>query len=193
VTGRLPILKPADLDEAQRSLYDSLISHEIRHFERAGVEAIARDGGLLGPFNPLLFSPSLGAAQIGVFRADQASTSLSRRVHEIVVLAVGEAMNSDYELYAHGIIGGLAGLPEDVIRDLASGRPPDLDDEREATALEFTRQLTNEHRVEAETYRRATAAFGHKGVVDLVMLIGLYLTTCSIINAFDVRAPEAVR
>jgi hypothetical protein len=39
------------------------------------------------------------------------------------------------------------------------------------------------HRVEAETYARAEQAFGHKWLVDMVLLIGLYLTTCSLINA----------
>jgi hypothetical protein len=35
-------------------------------------------------------------------------------------------------------------------------------------------------------------AFGHEGWVDMVMLIGLYLTTCAIINAFEVPAPEEI-
>lgn len=93
--GRLPNLAPGDLDEAQRALYDTLVVHEVAWAEGAGVRAIAPDATLLGPFNPLLFSPVLGTAQVGVFRADKAATSLSRRVHEIVVLTVGAAWRSD--------------------------------------------------------------------------------------------------
>lgn len=44
-----------------------------------------------------------------------------------------------------------------------------------------------------DTAERAEQAFGHKGLVDMVMLIGLYNTTCSIINAFEVPVPEAIR
>jgi 4-carboxymuconolactone decarboxylase len=44
-----------------------------------------------------------------------------------------------------------------------------------------------------ETYARAEEALGHKALVDMVLLIGLYLTTCSIINAFEVPAPEPGR
>jgi 4-carboxymuconolactone decarboxylase len=177
------------LNGAQRELYDGLVANEVPLFEKAGVEVVAPDGSLLGPFNPLLFSPGLGAAQIGVFRADKASSSLSNRVHEIVILTVGSAWDSAYELYAHGTVGRLAGLSEDVIQALTSGERPDLPDEQEASAYEFTRQLTDEHRVEPETFARAEQAFGRKGVVDIVLLIGLYLTTCSIINAFEVPAP----
>jgi 4-carboxymuconolactone decarboxylase len=154
---------------------------------------IAPDGSLLGPFNALLFSPVLGAAQLGVFRADKRSTSLSPRVHEIVVLTVGAAWNSDYELYAHSAVARTAGLPDAAIQALVSGQPPDLPSEQEASAYEFTRQLTHGHRIEPEAYARAARAFGHKGLVDMVLLIGLYLTTCSLINAFEVPAPEASR
>jgi 4-carboxymuconolactone decarboxylase len=193
MSGRLPSLTPADLDDAQRELYDVLVVNEVALFDKAGVAVIAPEGSLLGPFNPLLLNPVLGRAQIGVFRADRSSTSLSPRVHEIVILTVGAAWASDYELYAHRIVGKLAGLTDDVIQALVSGRPPQLQNAQEATAYEFTRQLTYGHRVEAETYAQATKAFGDRGVVDIVLLIGLYLTTCAIINAFDIRAPDAIR
>jgi 4-carboxymuconolactone decarboxylase len=99
MSGRIPQLAPADLDESQRALYDSLVANEVPWAEGAGVRAIAPDRTLLGPFNPLLFSPVLGTRLIGVFRADKAGTSLSRRVHEIVVLTVGAAWRSDYSDY----------------------------------------------------------------------------------------------
>jgi 4-carboxymuconolactone decarboxylase len=193
MSGRLPSLTPADLDDAQRELHDALLVNEVALFEKAGVAVIAPEGSLLGPFNPLLLNPVLGRAQIGVFRADRSSTSLSPRVHEIVILTVGAAWASDYELYAHRIAGKLAGLTDDVIQALVSGRPPQLENAQEATAHEFTRQLAYRHRVNAETYAQATKAFGDRGVVDIVLLIGLYLTTCAIINAFDIRAPDAIR
>jgi 4-carboxymuconolactone decarboxylase len=192
VSTRLPALTPEDLDEAQRELYDSLVANEIPLFEQAGVEVVAPDGSLLGPFGPLLLSPAFGAAWIRVFRADKATTSLPPRVHEIVILTVGAAWSSEYELYAHSIVGELTGLSDETIQALTSRRPPDLQDEGEAAAYEFTRRLTDDHRVDSETYARAAEAFGQKGVADLVLLVGLYLATCSIINAFGVRVPEAV-
>jgi 4-carboxymuconolactone decarboxylase len=193
MSGRLPSLKPGDLDGAQRDLYDSLVANEVPLFDKAGVQVIAPDGSLLGPFNPLLLSPGLAAAQIDVLRADKAGTSLSPRVHELVILTVGAAWASDYELYAHKIVGRLAGLPEEVIDAVISHRPPDLPDEDEASAYEFTRQLIHQHRIDAATYARAADAFGHEGLVDMVMLIGLYVTVCAIINAFEVPAPEESR
>jgi 4-carboxymuconolactone decarboxylase len=90
-------------------------------------------------------------------------------------------------------VGRRAGLSDDVVEALLSGEPPEFRNEQEASAHEFTRQLVDEHRIDPETYARAELAFGHKGLVDMVLLIGLYLATCSIINAFEVPAPQATR
>jgi hypothetical protein len=37
--------------------------------------------------------------------------------------------------------------------------------------------------------RRGGTYIGHKGLVDLVLLVGLYVTTCTMINAFEVPSP----
>jgi 4-carboxymuconolactone decarboxylase len=193
MSGRLPQLRPEELNDAQRALYDALVASYGPWADQSGFQVIAPDRSLLGPLNPLLFSPALGAAQIDVFHADRASTSLPPRVHEVVVLTVGAAWDSDYELYAHRATGRLAGLSDDVVEALLNGRPPEFRNDQEAIAHAFTRQLVGEHSVETATYAEAQQAFGHKGVVDMVLLIGLYLATCSLINAFEVPAPDAVR
>jgi 4-carboxymuconolactone decarboxylase len=193
MSGRLPLLKPEDLNAAQRAFYDVLVASFGPWADKSGFEVLAPDRSLLGPLGPLLFSPDLGAAQLGLFRADRSSTSLSPRVHEVVVLTVGAAWGADYELYAHSAVGTLAGLSDDVVAALLAGRPPDFHNEQEAIAHEFTRQLVGAHRVAADAYARAEQAFGHKGLVDMVLLIGLYLATCALINAFEVPAPEPIR
>jgi len=73
----------------------------------------------------------------------------------------------------------VAGLPDAVIRALASGQFPVLESEDEATAHGFTWQLAQEHRVDQETYVNAARIFGDKRLADMVILIGLYLTTCA--------------
>jgi hypothetical protein len=60
MTGRLPELRPADLDPAQRAVYDSMIANEVL-CAQTGARAIAANGSLLGPFIPSLFSPAIGA------------------------------------------------------------------------------------------------------------------------------------
>jgi 4-carboxymuconolactone decarboxylase len=59
-----------------------------------------------------------------------------------------------------------------------------FESEEEATAHAFTWQLAHKHRIDQNTHADAARTFGDKGLVDMVVLIGLYLTTCAIINAF---------
>ena len=93
-------------------------------------------------------------------------------------------------MYAHSAVGKQAGLSDEVIYALVAGQPPEFRNEQEALAYQFTQQLVDHHRVDAHTYTRAEHTFGHKGVVDMVLLIGLYVAACALLNAFHVPAPQ---
>ena len=53
MSGRLPFLKPEDMNEAQRSFYEGLVASFGSWADTAGFEVIAADRSLLGPLNPL--------------------------------------------------------------------------------------------------------------------------------------------
>jgi 4-carboxymuconolactone decarboxylase len=188
-TGRLRALKRSELDGTQRAFYDSMVINEVPWAQSGGASAIADDGALLGPFNALLFSPAISSAMLEVFRADKAHSSLPARVHEIVILTVGATCGAAYELYAHRAIGTEVGLAGATINAIIGGRHPDFASDAEAAAYDFTWQLTHTHRVEDTAYDRAADAFGAVGLVDMIMLIGLYLTVCGVVNAFEVPVP----
>ncbi len=188
-TARLRQLTPAGLAPQQRTLYDSLVAREVLWAEGAGARAIDRDGSLLGPFNPLLFSPAIGAALVEVFRADGSATKLPPRLHEVIVLTVGAAWRTGYEIYAHTPIAKAAGLPATVIEAIVSGEHPDFESAEEASVHDFTRHLVTRQQVDDATYARAAAELGEEGLVDMVLLTGLYLSVCAIINAFDIAVP----
>ena len=76
-------------------------------------------------------------------------------------------------------------------RSLANGgSPEDLSDE-ERVAQRFVRQLTAERHVEEPIYRAAEATFGRKGIVAMTFLAGCYQIVCSLLNEFEIPAPEA--
>ena len=191
MTGRLPGLWPAELDPAQRALYD--VVNEVPWAETGGARAVAEDGSLLGPFNPLLFSAAIGAAMLGLFRADGRNTSLPPRVHEIVILTVGAAWHAAYELYAHRAISKARGLPDAIIEAIAARKRPAFDHGAEASAYDFMWQLTHNHAVDNATYLQAAREFGEAGILDMVVLTGLYLTVCAIVNAFEVPVPAGAQ
>jgi hypothetical protein len=71
---RLPRLLPADLDEAQRHLYDLLVSGPR---QGGPVPLTGADGQLEGPFNAMLFAPGTGAPLLGLGTAVRFGSSLA--------------------------------------------------------------------------------------------------------------------
>jgi 4-carboxymuconolactone decarboxylase len=144
------------------------------------------DEKLIGPFNPLLYSPDGAAGFLDFEAAGERSSSLDDRVRQVVILSVGAVRRSAYEIYAHPAIAWQAGLSEDTIRALQNREvAKDLTD-KEQLAQTCALRLTPEHFVDPNTYKRTEQAFGRQGLVDIALLIEKYLTICTVINGFDV-------
>ncbi len=187
--GRLPLLRPAEMDEAQKALHDHIATTAVPWAEAAGFRMQTAEGELIGPFNAVLFSPDIGRAFLALQSEEGKRTSLSDRVRQVVILTVGSVWQAPYELYAHAAVARQAGLSDDAVRALSLGEPADELSGEERVAQLFTRQLAAERRVDDETYRAGESAFGRKGLVDMTMLAGCYHTVCSMLNAFAIPAP----
>jgi len=187
--GRIPLLDPASLTGEQKAVYDRLTRTMVKWADTSGFQSTTEDGRLIGPFNPVLLSPGIAPAFLDLQDAEAANTSLSQRVRQVVILAVGAVWQSDYELYAHAAVAAKAGLSQGVIQALASGAVPDDLSEQEKLAARFTFELSSSHRVDAGLYQAAEAAFGANGIVDIVCLAGCYNIVCGLLNAFEVPAP----
>ena len=187
--GRLPLFDPQALTPPQKSVYDSINSKMVPWAESAGFKAKLEDGKLIGPFNTILSSPEIAAAFLALQASEQEHTSLSERVRQITILTVGAVWKSDYERYAHSAVARKAGLSENAIRALAQGDQAEDLTQEEQIAQRFTWQLTAEHHIGDELYAEAVAAFGTRGIVDLIFLAGCYDTISSLLNAFRVPVP----
>ena len=158
--GRLPLADPAALNPAQREIFDRMASRIVPWANDAHFQSTAEDGRLIGPFNPALLNPAIASPFLDLQFAEQVHTSLSERVREVVILAVGAAWQADYEPYAHLAVARKAGLSDDAARTLvAGGLPGDLTED-EKVALRLTRQLSTRHSVDESLYRDAEDRFG---------------------------------
>ncbi len=75
-----------------------------------------------------------------------------------------------------------------TIGTIKAGREPADLPGPQATAYRFTHALVTRQQVPDDLYQSAVAAFG---VVDMIHLIGHYLTTSALLAAFAVPAPTA--
>jgi 4-carboxymuconolactone decarboxylase len=188
--GRLPLADPAALNPAQRQIFDRMATRIVPWANDAHFQSTAEDGRLIGPFNPALLSPAIAGPFLDLQFAEQVHTSLSERVRELVILAVGAVWQADYELYAHLAVASKTGLSEETARAVATGGQPDNLSYDETIALRLTQQLSTSHRVDQSLYQAAETAFGAKGLIDIAFLIGIYHSVCATLTMFAIPAPE---
>ena len=188
--GRLPLLDPLALSAAQKEIYDRINATFVSWSDDIHFQAKTDDERLIGPFNPILYSPGISSSFLDLHDAEEKHTSLDERVRQVVILSVGSVWKSDYELYAHSAAARKAGISASAIRTLAAGGLPDDLSEQEKVAQRYARQFSAKHRVDADLYSAAVHAFGEHGVVDLTYLIGIYHITCGLLNSFDIPAPD---
>ena len=186
--GRLPLLHPADLTTEQQKVHRYLKDTKIGT-KKADFQSETPDGRLLGPFNAYLYSPQLGRGFIDYIDAESQNTSLPELVRQLVILTVTAAWQAAYELYVHTAMGQIVGLSAATMNAIKEGREPEGLAVPEAAAYRFTHALVTRQQVPGDVYEQAVAAFGLTGVVDMVHLIGHYLTTSALLNAFAVPTP----
>jgi 4-carboxymuconolactone decarboxylase len=190
VGGRLTVIEPKNLETEQKGLYDFIDQKFVPWSQKAKFAIKTDDGRLVGPFNTFLYSPKVSTAFLEFMEAETQFSALNARVREVVTLTCGAFWNAKYELYAHSALARKAGLSEQTIRALATGQPPEALSADETLAYDFTRQLITEHRVSADLYSRAVAAFGIAELVNMTFLIGHYLLTSAMLNTFETPAPD---
>ena len=184
---RLPRSTPADLDPAQRELYDA-ITGGPRATGPQRVRLVDDVGALNGPFNAMLVAPPVGQALQGLGAAIRYETTLSDRVREMAILAVATHWDSTFERYAHEPIARAAGVTEEQLDALRESTVPDLvDGERQALAVVYA--LLRDGDVDDVTYADAVSTIGNRMVFELTALVGYYATLALQLRVFRVTTP----
>jgi 4-carboxymuconolactone decarboxylase len=188
--GVLPLLEPSKLNSKQRELYDNISSGTGPLAGAAGFKIKDDRGQLIGPFNATLYSPEICGSFLALQKLEEEQTSLTKRTRQVVILTVGSVWKAPYELYAHSAIAANAGFTAKQIASLAAGRSPEGLRVEELAGQRFTRQLVSEHAIDDDIYAAAQGVFGDEGLVEMLVLIGCYLSVCALLNAFAVPAPK---
>ena len=183
--NRLAYITEGDLDDEQREVWDSVTKGR----RGASLDLINDEGGLIGPFNALLYGPKIGLRVSALGDALRFDSSLDRRLLELAVITVGAHWRANFEWWAHSRYAREAGVADDVIDAIAQGADPPIDRDDERTVYSFCRQLLNDSRVDDETYQAAVALLAERGVFELTALIGYYCLVSASLNVFRVSVP----
>jgi 4-carboxymuconolactone decarboxylase len=165
---RMPPLAPEQMSAAQRKAAEELIAGPRK--------------GVKGPFIPLLRSPELMDRLQRVGEYLRFHNALEARISELVMLIVAREWTQHFEWFVHVPLGREAGIARETIAALADGRRPEAMSDREAVAYDFCDELLRTKGVCEHTYRRAVAAFGENGVIDMIGVAGYFTTVSMVMN-----------
>jgi len=184
--SRLPALTFDQLDPDQRRLWQSITEG------RRGNAASLTDqtGALVGPFNPLLYSPVVGERVAALGEVLRFDTSLDRRIVELATILVAARWRSEFEWAAHARLAARAGVAGPVIDAIGRGEVPPLEGAVEQAVHGLVVELLDDGQVSDARYGAARGELGEAGVVELVALVGYYCLISFVLNAF--RCPPPV-
>jgi 4-carboxymuconolactone decarboxylase len=168
-------MNPATLPPDAQALYKEMASRRNARGEHFG-----------GPYVALLNHPELArrVEDLGFFLKFEGA--LPRTIYQFIVLTVARATGADYEWQDHIAHARAAGLPEDVIDCVRSGRTGSLPDPY-ALVQSILTKTTAWQVVPDDLQRRAAEQWGKHGLVEIVVLSGFYQMFSAINQAFDIR------
>lgn len=146
-----------------------------------------------GPLSVMVHVPELikrGEHLRAYLRGDE--SSLPANIRELAMLLTAREMDCQFIWNAHAAFGRQSGLDDTLVNSLRDrAELPALSD-AESVVVDYGRELFRTCRVSQETFDRAIAQFGRRGLVELTTLMGYYSCLAFNINAFDVGLPEGV-
>jgi 4-carboxymuconolactone decarboxylase len=141
-----------------------------------------------GPFDQWYLSPDMGLRSNHLAAYCRWETKLEFDVLETAILTTAAHWAQPYQWTTHVKNGLAAGLSQDMINAIAAGEKPVFATVEQSIAHDVAREILETHKLSAQTYARATAAFGEAALVDLAAVIGWYASLAIQMNIFDVGA-----
>jgi len=173
---RLPLPDRAGLDPVAQKIYDYFADPE-------GTSYV----GLWGPGGIRLHSPRVAEHTQSINRYIRREAGIDPRLREIAVLTTARAHDSQFEWTAHEPEALEQGVSQEIIDVIKHRRPLDGLNETDALVIQLGREIFEGPRVTSETFARALARFGKRGLVDYVTLMANYAATAALLKAFDMQ------
>lgn len=176
---RLPPLEHETMSDEQRAAVREMVAGPRKE--------------VLGPFVPLLRSPELMTRLQRVGAYLRYESCLPDAVFELVVLVVARHWDQQFEWGHHQPLAIRAGVPEEVVVDVAAWRRPVTDRRDLLVGHDVASALLHHGAVDDDSYSRAVDELGEQAFVELVAAVGYYTTLALTMNAACTPSPYAIR
>jgi 4-carboxymuconolactone decarboxylase len=150
--------------------YEALTARQKESWDRHSV----RRETVRGPYTVWLHDPDLMDKVSPLSNYFRFDCALPVKLREFGILVTARYWDAQYSWNAHVEKARAAGIPDDVISDLAAGRKPTFKADDERVMYAFAMEALEKHFVSDKTFAEAKAIFGDKGVTDLIGAVGYF-------------------
>lgn len=183
--SRLRPVTPEAASPEQRAVWEKIVS------SRGSADSLTgADGGLMGPFNAMVSSPTIGAQIASLGAAVRRQSSLPENLLELAICTTGAHWRANFEWWAHRRLALRAGVAEAVLDSIEVGDEPVFANPDEAIVHRFALELLSTGRVAQDTWTEAAKHLEEQQMIDLVSTVGYYCLISCMLNAYEAELPE---
>src|SRR5580658_5789481 len=151
----------------------------------------APNGGLGGPFDPWMTNAELFHRLTGLGGMLWARTSLDRGLVELAICVTGRFWEANVEWAAHAPRAIEYGVAAAVLDEVLAGRRP-TGRPQDELVYDLCQTMHETHALPRPLYDAGVAAFGERGLAELMAVIGYYTLVSMTLNAFEVEVAPGV-
>ncbi len=173
---------------------DSLTGADLETFNHmASARAHAEGRAHLGDVYVNMFNNPGVAAKVGALGEHlRFHGVLPDAVRELVILRFAIRQGFAYEWSHHQRPARLAGIGDAVIAGLTAGEVPNSLPDASQAALEIVDCVVAKQSIPADLQARFVGAYGAAGIIEVVVLCGLYATMGYMTTAFDIAVEDGL-
>lgn len=146
----------------------------------------ARRDRIAGPYDVWIHSPELFEKVSAVSNYMRFDCALPVKLREFGILVTARYWDAQYSWNAHVDKALAAGIPQDVVDDLAAGKKPKFTADDERVYYNFAVEMLENHFVSDKTFSEAKSIFGESALVDLIGSIGYFSMLQICLNSAEV-------
>jgi len=130
--------------------------------------------GGMNALGTMLRHPALAKGFLAFNNHISATSTLSKRIRELLILRIGWLRRSEYEFIQHLVLGARAGLSEAELERIQFGPDAPGWDPLDADLVRAVDELHADACITEATYTRLSAHFNPQQLLDLVFTVGCY-------------------
>lgn len=184
--ARIAPIPPREWPEGMRAALAALRPPD------AHLPALRREGGPKGlnVLGTLAWHPQLARAFHTFNGHILATSTLSPRQRELLVLRVAALRGSDYEWRQHAVIASDAGISDQEVARVRAGPADPGWSDLEAAMLRSVDELLADARISESTWAALSRELGVQQLMDTVFTVGAYETLAMALRSFDVELDD---